>query len=173
MNSKIHIIKKSSSFKLSKMSAINSLFIPCVHADCTALDMIDIFYVNHIATVSRITFIPFINKENTINYRAYLDIHEWHDSEAAYNLISRIKNPEKEARFVYEDDNWWNIEINKKPWMTKSGRGHTIVNWLLEQPDAFKPTPKVEPVEDPDWKEIERELFAMHDYRNLEYELCL
>ena len=47
---------------------------------------------------------------NKLRFTAYIKIAEWHDSEAAYNLIKNIKNPRKEARVVYSDDNWWAIE---------------------------------------------------------------
>ena len=43
-------------------------------------------------------------------YIAYIEVAEWCDREAAYNLIKKIKNPNIEARIVYEDDNWWTIE---------------------------------------------------------------
>jgi hypothetical protein len=43
-------------------------------------------------------------------FRAYIEVAEWCDRESAYNLIQRIKNPRLEARFVYNDDDWWAIE---------------------------------------------------------------
>ena len=43
-------------------------------------------------------------------YSAYIEVAEWCDREAAYNLIRKIKNPNVEARIVYEDDNWWTVE---------------------------------------------------------------
>ena len=47
-------------------------------------------------------------------YSAYIEVAEWCDREAAYNLIKKIKDPRKEARVVYEDDNWWVIEETSK-----------------------------------------------------------
>ena len=43
-------------------------------------------------------------------YTAYIEVAEWCDREAAYNLIRKIKRPDIEARIVYEDDNWWTVE---------------------------------------------------------------
>ena len=43
-------------------------------------------------------------------YSAYIEVAEWCDREAAYNLIRKIKKPDIEARIVYEDDNWWTVE---------------------------------------------------------------
>ena len=41
---------------------------------------------------------------------AYIEVGEWFDREAAYNMIKRIQNPLKEARIVYSDDDWWAVE---------------------------------------------------------------
>lgn len=49
-------------------------------------------------------------KRNQLCYTAYIEVAEWCDREAAYNLIQKIKDPRKEARIVYEDDNWWAVE---------------------------------------------------------------
>jgi hypothetical protein len=106
-------------------------------------------------------------KGPNLYYRAYVDIHEWHDNEGAYNFVQRLKNPSLETRFVYNEDDWWVVEINKKPWMTKTKNGNTIINWLVDN------TPTVNEDVDPDWLEIEHELSETHIYRQLEYELCL
>jgi hypothetical protein len=47
-------------------------------------------------------------------YTAYIEVAEWCDRESAYNLIKKIKDPRKEARVVYADDNWWTIEETTK-----------------------------------------------------------
>jgi hypothetical protein len=49
-------------------------------------------------------------KRNQLCYTAYIEVAEWCDREVAYNLIQKIKDPTKEARIVYEDDNWWVVE---------------------------------------------------------------
>jgi hypothetical protein len=49
-------------------------------------------------------------KRNQLCYTAYIEVAEWCDREVAYNLIQKIKDPRKEARIVYEDDNWWVVE---------------------------------------------------------------
>ena len=49
-------------------------------------------------------------KRNQLCYTAYIEVAEWCDQKAAYNLIQKIKDPTKEARIVYEDDNWWVVE---------------------------------------------------------------
>ena len=49
-------------------------------------------------------------KRNQLCYTAYIEVAEWCDREAAYNLIQKIKDPRKEARIVYADDDWWAVE---------------------------------------------------------------
>jgi hypothetical protein len=49
-------------------------------------------------------------KRNQLCYTAFIEVAEWCDQEAAYNLIRKIKNPNIEARIVYEDDQWWVVE---------------------------------------------------------------
>jgi hypothetical protein len=53
-------------------------------------------------------------KRGQLFYKAYIEVAEWCDREAAYNLIKKIKDPRKEARIVYEDDNWWAVEETAK-----------------------------------------------------------
>lgn len=53
-------------------------------------------------------------QRNQLCYSAYIEVAEWCDREAAYNLIRKIKDPRKEARIVYEDDNWWTVEETTK-----------------------------------------------------------
>jgi hypothetical protein len=55
----------------------------------------DALYIAGIATVSRITLVsysewsPFL--QDYLEYiRAYIDIHEWHDTEAAYSMIAQL-----------------------------------------------------------------------------------
>ena len=49
-------------------------------------------------------------KRNQLCYTAFIEVAEWCDQEAAYNLIRKIKNPNIEARIIYEDDQWWAVE---------------------------------------------------------------
>ena len=49
-------------------------------------------------------------KRNQLCYTAFIEVAEWCDQEAAYNLIKKIKNPNIEARIIYEDDQWWAVE---------------------------------------------------------------
>ena len=161
------------------MSAvIKSLFIGAIETSFTADHIIDAFYCQDIATISRVTLVPFKAKYGLLN-RAYLDIHEWHTTEAAYNFIQRLKDPSREARIVHSDDNWWAVKVNKNPFITNSKKmaKFTTINYLLVDTSEPECLPWIlygqHAQEETEWKEIDKELSEMLAYQNLEYELCL
>jgi hypothetical protein len=169
------------------MNVIKSLFIPCIETSYDANYIIEAFYCNNIATVSRITLLPFIKKTGTYN-RAYVDICEWHETESAYNFVNGLRSNTREVRFIHNDDDWWTLEINKKPYITSVEKyeAYTTDNCLVLNSDShwyFNPW-DTKTNEDgakilsqlrdiQEWKELEIALFDMHEYQNLEYELCL
>ena len=115
------------------MSAvIKSLFISAIEVNYSADDIMDMFYCQNIATISRITLIPYESISGVRN-RAYIDIHEWHPTEAAYNFIKRLKENKYEARIVHSDDNWCVVGVNKKPLITNSKKmtKFTTINYLV------------------------------------------
>jgi hypothetical protein len=114
-------------------NVIKSLFISAIDVNFTADHIIEEFYCQNIATISRITLIPYESISGVRN-RAYIDIHEWHPTEAAYNLIKRINDGKIEARFIYSEDNWWVVGVNKKPFVTNSRKmtKFTTVNCLVQ-----------------------------------------
>lgn len=71
----------------------------------------DVLWKLRIAKVSNITLIPYF-KHGEIYNTAYVGLHEWCDNEAVYNLITRIKDPTREARLIHNDDDWWVITPN-------------------------------------------------------------
>lgn len=160
------------------MTVIKSLFIASVDPKYNADYIMDAFYCQNVATISRVTLVPCETKFGIKN-RAYIDVHEWHPSEAAYNFIQRLKDITKEARFVYNDDNWWVVEVNKKPFITTSKKmaQFTTINYLvtaMSEPECLPWLLSVNRAEEEnEWKEIEKELSEMLAYQNLEYELCL
>jgi len=111
---------------------IKSLFITAIEVSYTADYIIEMFYCQNIATISRITLVPYESKTGLRN-RAYIDIHEWHPTEAAYNFIKRLKDNKSEARFVHNDDNWCVVGVNRKPLITNSKKmsKFTTINYLV------------------------------------------
>jgi hypothetical protein len=162
------------------MSAIiKSLFLPAIDVSFTADYIMDAFYCQDIATINRVTLIPYNTKSRSLN-RAYIDVHEWHPTESAYNFIQRLKDPNRETRIVHTDDNWWSVEVNKKPFITTSKKmvKFTTINYLIGDnlhdkcllPGLLY---RNQDEEENEWKDIEKELSEMLAYQNLEYELCL
>jgi hypothetical protein len=161
------------------MSAvIKSLFIGAIETSFTADHIMDAFYCQDIATISRVTLVPFNTKSGPLN-RAYLDIHEWHPTETAYNFIQRLKQPNREARIIHSDDNWWAVKVNKNPFITNSKKmaKFTTINYLIDEMSELECLPWVlygqHAQEETEWKDIDKELSEMLAYQNLEYELCL
>ena len=97
------------------MNAITSIYIPCIDSNFTAEFIAHVLDRNEIAEVSRVLIEPYnSNIKNGLRYnRAYIGIKSWHETEAAYNFIERLRNPSREARIVYCEDNWWPVDINK------------------------------------------------------------
>jgi len=85
--------------------------IPCVESQYTQEYIANALWRQRIAKVSNITLIPYIRNLEVYSI-AYIGINEWCDSEAAYNFIQRLKNPEGEARLVHHGDDWWPIQLN-------------------------------------------------------------
>jgi hypothetical protein len=90
------------------LSPVTSLIIPSVAPNISAGDIARIFYKLDIATIRTITLLP-VEQGN----KAYIQIGIWHDTEAAYHFIERVRNPDKDARIVYDDPSWWLVMENK------------------------------------------------------------
>jgi hypothetical protein len=121
-----------------------SLYIPHVEYGIDAQYIANTFYYQNIATIKRITLIPYIKPVGKYDYiclqRAYIDIHMWHDSEAAYSFIQRVRSPSIEARIIYDiidEAAWWVVEENFLPWITtsKKTRSKTIEFEIMEDDD--------------------------------------
>lgn len=91
--------------------AIKSIYIPRIEKKFNAKFIADVFDRNGIAQVSKVYIEPYkSNMKNSIRYnRVYIGIKSWHDTEAAFNFIEYLRNPSREARLVYSDDNWWPV----------------------------------------------------------------
>ena len=176
------------------MNSITSIYIPFVEQSITADYIMDVFYNNDIATVSRVTLIPDVypSKYSGETYsQAFIDIYTWHDTESAYNFIQSLNNSSKETRFTHSKENWWPVEINKKPWITTMDlfEEDTTVNWLLFA-DIYGIMCNIKPVlqratnelgaklmamlkENQEWDDIEESLYEEKIYQQLEDDLCL
>lgn len=96
------------------MFKITSICIYRIENHIDAEFIADVFDRNGIAEVSRV-YIEHNKNEPKYYNRAYIGIKSWHDTEAAYNFIARLRSPNREARIVYNIDNWWPVVINSEP----------------------------------------------------------
>ena len=86
-------------------------------------------------------------QRNQLCYSAYIEVAEWCDREAAYNLIRKIKKPDIEARIVYEDDNWWTVEET-----TEADLQYTLSPEFSRWTTVFEE--KTQVLEEPDLKQV-------------------
>lgn len=93
------------------MSSVKNLMIHGVEEHITQDYIASVFWKNKLAKVSSVTLMPYL-KNNKIYQLAYITVGEWCDNESTYNFIKRLKNDIVEARVIYEDDNWWSVELN-------------------------------------------------------------
>jgi hypothetical protein len=175
-------------------SPIKSIYIPHVEEGITAEYIIDVFYLNDIATVSKITLIPhtYPSKYTGETYsHAFIDINNWHETEAAYGFIQHLRRKNEETRLNHTCDSWWIVEINKKPWITSMPlfENETTINYLVEAKVYeiicdLKPTFQMAKNnlisnlvnrlhEYTEWRDIELSLFEEKAYQQLEDDLCL
>jgi hypothetical protein len=91
------------------MFSVNNLIINCVELQYSHHYIADVFWHKDIAQVSKVTLIPYLKNGKVFNI-VYITIGQW--GALSHNFIQRLQNPDKETRFVYNDDNWWPIKIN-------------------------------------------------------------
>ena len=160
------------------MSVIKSLYIPLVDGSLTADYIIDKFYCYDVATIIKVTLVPTETKTGIRMNKANIDVYEWHPTEIAYNFFQRLKDPKKETKFVHNDDDWWSVHINKKPFLTRVEhlKNCTTNNYLATEKSSFDTLEWIlinQNEEDYGWSDIERDLSDMLAYQNREYQLCL
>jgi hypothetical protein len=87
--------------------------ITLVHVPNDAIKIAAILRYYSILNPYKICIMPEFNGKQQF-FRAYIKVNNWSDSISSENLQARIKDPCKEARMVYQDDDWWAIEETEK-----------------------------------------------------------
>ena len=108
------------------MKPITTLYIPHVELKYDALYIANVFDKNDIALVSKIAFEPYKNKSISYN-KVYIEIEGWHDSEVAFNILTKLRNTNYETKIIHSDDNWWIVEVNKYPHKISNTKKNTVV----------------------------------------------
>ena len=160
------------------MNAISSIYIRFVESSFDADYICDALYCNDIATVSKITLIPFAHENDTF-YSAYVDINAWHETEAAYNFILSLRERHAETRFAHAEDAWWVAEINRMPEMTSNPAlsCYTTINYLIHNEEEAREELFMQNIqyltEDPDWRSIARDIDLMREHNNFAAAICM
>jgi hypothetical protein len=87
--------------------------ITLVHVPNDAIKIAAILRYYSILNPYKICIMPEFNGKQQF-FRAYIKVNNWSDNISSQNLQARIKDPCKEARLVYQDDDWWAIEETEK-----------------------------------------------------------
>lgn len=89
-----------------------SLYIPHIFSNYTKEDITYIFEDLKIGVINRIDFVTKMNRNGKIYNAAYIHFKEWYDNTASRNLQERIRNPNREARVMYDDPWYWVVLEN-------------------------------------------------------------
>jgi len=129
------------------MSSIKSITIENIDFDdCNPHYISDALYLAEFATVSRITIVEYkvwcpCEDISITKYRAYVEIHEWHDTEAAYNMVAMLKeyNNMPFIHRVGPYDSIWTLSQNKDVLITRDAlyKEKTTVFYLVDEKDGF------------------------------------
>jgi hypothetical protein len=90
-----------------------SLYIPHVFENISEKKMKEVFEDQGLGKVKNIDFIEKMDKNGKIYKTAFVHFDCWYDSIITRNFQERIKNPNKEARVVYNDPWFWVCFENK------------------------------------------------------------
>ena len=113
------------------MSRITSLVIPSVEGNYSAHNLMDAFYLSGIATVREVAYLPYMY-ENSLYYRAFIEIHEWHDTHDSLNFVNSLKF-NNITRFQYKDECSFIVKIDDAHWMVPLSKCHRTISPLIHE----------------------------------------
>ena len=64
--------------------------------------------------IADVKHIEFIKRYLDDDYDAYIYMHKWYDGSAVEHLQDKIRDPEREARIVHDDPEYWILKPNRK-----------------------------------------------------------
>jgi len=94
------------------MSTIMSVYIPHVFSNITEDRIKRVFESLSLAKVKHIDFVAKMSKYGTVYNAAYIHFEYWHDTVVASSFQERVRNPDKEARLVYDEPWYWIVLEN-------------------------------------------------------------
>ena len=160
---------------LLRFPPISSLYLPAVENTVSAEYIVNAFEKAGIAHINVVVFEP---KSALLN-RVYIGFDYWHDTEAAYNFIARLRTQGFETRFVHdnEDELWWAVDINKFPHkIYQPSKRRTIVLFNINYDDVLITNEPEEETKQSDFLEekyswVDARLEDITENQRLKYEL--
>ena len=120
MSIAIDIKPSSSTEDAYPTSGLKSLYIPRVFLNITEEKIREVFERLELGEIERIDLVPRPYTSGTISANmAFIYFKYWSQSVSAQNLASRIMDPHREARIVYDDPWYWILLPNRRPHLAK------------------------------------------------------
>ena len=120
MSIAIDIKPSSSTEDAYPTSGLKSLYIPRVFLNITEEKIREVFETLELGEIERIDLVPRPYTSGTISANmAFIYFKYWSQTVSAQNLASRIMDPRREARIVYDDPWYWILLPNRRPQLAK------------------------------------------------------
>ena len=111
-----------------------SIYIPIVPASYASQGFfINIFRTQHIGEIKCVDFI----KKGITSYRAYIHFHYWFENEITHNIQTRMSNPCKTARLVYDDPHYWLLLPNRNSRFMEDNIIAKLMNQIYEMGEVI------------------------------------
>ena len=94
------------------MSTIMSIYIPHVFSNITEDRIMRVFDSLSLGKVKHIDFVEKMTKYGTVYNAAYIHFERWYDTVTSQTFQERVRNPDKEARLVYDEPWYWIVLEN-------------------------------------------------------------
>jgi hypothetical protein len=88
-------------------STVMSVYIPHVFGNVTKELMIKTIEFQSLGKVNKIDFVEKMGKNGNTYNSAFVHFEYWYDNISSVHFQERVKNPDKEARIVYQDPWFW------------------------------------------------------------------
>jgi len=108
-------------------ATVMSVYIPHIFSNINKDRIIRVFESLSIGKVNNIDFVEKISKYGATYNAAYIHFEYWYDTVVSASFQERVRNPEKEARLVY-DEPWYWIVLENRGSKTISGTRKLRIN---------------------------------------------
>lgn len=90
-----------------------SIYIPHVFSNITEDRIMRVFDSLSLGKVKHIDFVEKMSKYGTVYNAAYIHFECWYDTVTSQTFQERVRNPDKEARLVYDEPWYWIVLENQ------------------------------------------------------------